>query len=76
MPLIWSEISVLDMEDKLCALKVRNEINSRDSILVQIECLRLEANLKTSSGLSVDLHPLSNRKSKQSFPSFLLLIYF
>lgn len=65
-PLVRSEICMLDLEDKLCALKIKNEINSRDSILVQIECLRLEAKLRTSGGLHVDLHPLSNRKSNNN----------
>lgn len=60
--LVESEIKVLDAEDKLCVLEVRNTINSRDTILVQIECLRLEARLKSSNGYFVDLHPLSNRK--------------
>lgn len=69
--LIQCEICVLDFDDRLCALKARNMINARDSILVQIECLRLEAKLKTSSGYFVDLHPLSNRKSNITLTLFL-----
>jgi hypothetical protein len=62
--LIQTDIQVLDSTDGLCALRVRNMITSRDSILAQIECLKLEAKLISPLGFFVDLNALSNRSGE------------